>query len=106
MRYLLFMFLLLLPACMGTQAQVQPALETSAALRQVFDHEQAVNLALVKASNPQPATLQAYQAEQERTRGMFMKVWNSHNSHLASIGLLTPEEVNAVLQAALPLFDR
>lgn len=69
----------------------------------MFDREQAVNRALVEASNPQPATLQVYLAAQGETKQAFMAVFNAHLAHLASLGQVSPETVTKVIEAASPL---
>lgn len=104
MRYLATLFLFLLPACVPTsQAQIEPAVRSAAELRAGFEREQATNLALVTAANPQPATLEAYRLKQSENRAAFLAVFDAHVRHLASLGAVDPETVIRLMEAAAPL---
>lgn len=90
--------LLALPACVSNQAQVQPALASAAELKRIFDHEQASNLALVKASNPTPETLAQYETVERQIRAAFDLTYAAHTALVGSFGGLSAEATATIMQ--------
>lgn len=94
---ILVLLVAFLAGCVSNQAQVQPALQSAAQLKAIFDHEQASNLALVKQSSPPADTLAAYEMQQRLVRAQFDTVYLAHAALVGSFGGLSAEATAAML---------
>ena len=91
-------------SCVSSSAQVQPAVAGAIQLQTLFQHEQGTMRALVLASNPQPATLEAFTTAQADTAKAFDTTLAAHLEHLRSLGGLSIEAFQQITAAALETY--
>jgi len=68
-------------------------------LQRLFDAEQANVLALVESANPSSSTLMAFREAQSATRAAYNTTHTALVQQLASIGVVTAEQVEVFLNA-------
>lgn len=96
-RPFLLLVLAAIPGCVSQSAQVEPALQTAAQLRTIFEHEQAINRDLVSRSNPAPEVFAAYVNAEDKVKAAFLGVYTAHTAYLGSLGGLSAEATATML---------
>jgi hypothetical protein len=80
-KWALLGLLFVSPACCGTAAQIQPALDTAQLLEQAF----------VASGNPPAVQMAQFDVAQGTARAQFLTIYRAHLEHLISLGTVDPE---------------